>query len=99
MPRFTATSLVFKKLSTLAATAVCLQEMIDDEFGPVAGEQAAHGGCRRRLGQKVIETIREWSRRASSRRELMALDTRDLWDLRLTRADAMKEGGKSFWKE
>jgi uncharacterized protein YjiS (DUF1127 family) len=49
--------------------------------------------------KRVIETIREWSRRASSRRELMALDTRDLWDLRLTRADAMKEGGKSFWKD
>ena len=49
--------------------------------------------------KRTIETIREWWRRASSRRELMALDTRDLWDLRLTRADAMKEAGKSFWKE
>jgi len=49
--------------------------------------------------RRVIATIREWWRRASSRRELMVLDTRDLWDLRLTRADAMKEAGKSFWKE
>ena len=49
--------------------------------------------------KRVIETIREWWRRASSRRELMALDTRDLWDLRLTRADAMKEAGKSFWED
>ena len=49
--------------------------------------------------KRVIETIREWRRRASSRRELMALDTRDLWDLRLTRADAMKEAGKSFWED
>jgi len=29
----------------------------------------------------------------------MALGTRALWDLRLTRADAMKEARKSFWKE
>jgi uncharacterized protein YjiS (DUF1127 family) len=49
--------------------------------------------------KRLIGIIREWWRRASSRRELMALDTRDLWDLRLTRADAMKEGGKSFWKD
>ncbi len=49
--------------------------------------------------KEAVETIREWWRRASSRRELMALNTRDLWDLRLTRADAMKEAGKSFWKE
>jgi uncharacterized protein YjiS (DUF1127 family) len=49
--------------------------------------------------KRVIDSIREWRRRASSRRELMALDTRDLWDLRLTRADAMNEAGKSFWKE
>jgi uncharacterized protein YjiS (DUF1127 family) len=49
--------------------------------------------------KRAVETIREWWHRASSRRELMALDTRDLWDLRLTRADAMREAGKSFWKE
>jgi uncharacterized protein YjiS (DUF1127 family) len=29
----------------------------------------------------------------------MALDPRDLRDLRLTRADVMREAGKSFWKE
>jgi uncharacterized protein YjiS (DUF1127 family) len=49
--------------------------------------------------KKFIEIVREWWRRASSRRELMALDTRDLWDLRLTRADAMREAGKSFWED
>jgi uncharacterized protein YjiS (DUF1127 family) len=49
--------------------------------------------------KRVMRTIREWARRASSRRELMALDTRDLWDLRLTRADAMREAGKSFWED
>jgi uncharacterized protein YjiS (DUF1127 family) len=49
--------------------------------------------------KKVIETIREWRRRARSRGDLMALDPRDLRDLRLTRADVMREAGKSFWKE
>jgi uncharacterized protein YjiS (DUF1127 family) len=49
--------------------------------------------------KRAIEVVREWARRANSRRELMALGTRDLWDLRLTRADAMNEAGKSFWKE
>jgi uncharacterized protein YjiS (DUF1127 family) len=49
--------------------------------------------------KRIIETIREWQRRARSRRDLMALDPRDLRDLRLTRADAMREAGKSFWKE
>lgn len=49
--------------------------------------------------KRVIETIREWRRRARSRRDLMALDARDLRDPRLTRADVMRETGKSFWKE
>jgi uncharacterized protein YjiS (DUF1127 family) len=49
--------------------------------------------------KRLIEAVREWWHRASSRRELMALNARDLWDLRLTRADAMKEAGKSFWEE
>ena len=48
--------------------------------------------------KKIIQTIREWRRRARSRRDLMALDARDLWDIRLTRADAMREAGKPFWQ-
>jgi uncharacterized protein YjiS (DUF1127 family) len=49
--------------------------------------------------KRIIATIREWRRRAHSRRDLVALDPRDLRDLRLTRADVMREAGKSFWKE
>jgi uncharacterized protein YjiS (DUF1127 family) len=48
---------------------------------------------------KAIETFREWRRRTRSRLDLMALDPRELRDLRLTRADAMREARKSFWKE
>lgn len=49
--------------------------------------------------KRFIETVREYWHRSCSRRELMALDARDLHDLRLTRADAMREARKSFWKE
>lgn len=49
--------------------------------------------------KRIVKMIREWRRRARSRRDLMALDSRALWDVRLTRADAMKEAGKPFWQE
>jgi uncharacterized protein YjiS (DUF1127 family) len=48
---------------------------------------------------RIVKMIREWRHRARSRRDLMALDARALWDVRLTRADAMKEAGKPFWQE
>lgn len=51
------------------------------------------------LRRKLIETIREWRRRASSRRDLLQLGERDLWDLRLTRADAEREANKPFWQQ
>ena len=43
--------------------------------------------------------IAEWRRRARSRRELTAMGGRELWDIHLTRCDAMSEAGKPFWKE
>jgi uncharacterized protein YjiS (DUF1127 family) len=49
--------------------------------------------------KKFIETTREWRRRAASRRDLMAMGEQDLWDLRLTRADAHREANKPFWRE
>lgn len=49
--------------------------------------------------KKIIGIVHEYWHRSCSRRELMALDARDLRDLRLTRADAMREARKSFWKE
>lgn len=51
------------------------------------------------LRKKFIETFREWQRRARSRRDLMALSQRDLWDMRLTRAEARREASKPFWRE
>jgi uncharacterized protein YjiS (DUF1127 family) len=43
--------------------------------------------------------INEWRVRARSRRDLMRLGDRELWDFRLTRADAERETRKPFWKE
>jgi uncharacterized protein YjiS (DUF1127 family) len=51
------------------------------------------------LGKKLVETVREWQRRISSRRDLMALSRRELWDMRLTRAEAEQEANKPFWRE
>jgi uncharacterized protein YjiS (DUF1127 family) len=51
------------------------------------------------LQERGKARIAQWRDRARSRRDLMALDGRELWDLRLTRCDAMKEAGKPFWKE
>lgn len=50
------------------------------------------------LCKKSIETFREWQRRSRSRRDLMTLSSRDLWDLRLTRAEAAREASKPFWQ-
>ena len=49
--------------------------------------------------KRIFRTIREWRRRARSRRDLMALDPRDLRDLCLTRLDVLREARKSFWTE
>jgi uncharacterized protein YjiS (DUF1127 family) len=51
------------------------------------------------LRKKFVETLREWARRSRSRRDLMALSDRDLWDIRLTRAEAEHEASKPFWRK
>lgn len=51
------------------------------------------------LQEHAKARVAQWRHRARSRRDLMALDGRELRDLRLTRCDAMKEAGKPFWKE
>jgi uncharacterized protein YjiS (DUF1127 family) len=50
------------------------------------------------LQQQAKASIAQWRQRARSRRDLMALDGRELWDLHLTRCDAMKEAAKPFWQ-
>ena len=41
----------------------------------------------------------EWRQRACSRRQLMALDDRELWDIGWTRTEADQEANKPFWQE
>ena len=43
--------------------------------------------------------LRAWAARHRQRRQLLALDARLLNDIGLSRADAVREGEKPFWKE
>ena len=52
-----------------------------------------------RSGRPMRTRITEWRRRARSRGDLMALGERELWDMHLTRCDALYEASKPFWKE
>jgi uncharacterized protein YjiS (DUF1127 family) len=52
-----------------------------------------------RWGAHSAACIAEWRRRARSRRDLMTLNDRDLWDMHLTRSDALYEATKPFWRE
>ncbi len=44
-------------------------------------------------------TLALWQQRHSSRRALCELDTRQLKDIGLSRADVARECSKSFWRE
>lgn len=52
----------------------------------------------RRLFAELVSLVREWHRRARSRRELAALCDRCLRDMRMTRYDIEKEVRKPFWR-
>jgi uncharacterized protein YjiS (DUF1127 family) len=51
------------------------------------------------LVSTLVEMVREWRRRSRSRRDLLALGHRELWDIRLSRTEAQHEASKPFWKE
>jgi uncharacterized protein YjiS (DUF1127 family) len=51
------------------------------------------------LRKRLVETVREWRRRARSRRALMELDDRELWDIHVTRVDGEREARKPFWRK
>jgi uncharacterized protein YjiS (DUF1127 family) len=52
----------------------------------------------RRLFAELVGLIREWQRRARSRRELASLCDRCLRDIGATRYDADREARKPFWQ-
>lgn len=51
-----------------------------------------------RAAGRVLATVFAWRERARQRRDLMALDARELRDIGLSRADAEAEGSKPFWR-
>jgi uncharacterized protein YjiS (DUF1127 family) len=44
------------------------------------------------------DALYDWQQRARTRRQLMALDDRLLRDMGISRYDALREGGKPFWR-
>ena len=46
----------------------------------------------------LLDTLAEWQGRGMERRHLMELDARLLQDAGLTRADAVAEHAKPFWR-
>jgi len=53
---------------------------------------------RRRTLQNFVALFKEWQRRAHGRAELAALSDRELRDIGVTRYEARREIGKSFWR-
>lgn len=50
------------------------------------------------LAQCALDTVLVWQKREIQRRQLMALDTRLLSDMGMSRADAVAEYDKPFWR-
>ncbi len=46
----------------------------------------------------LFDLFTTWQKRAATRHQLRHLDDRILKDIGLSRADAEREGGKSFWR-
>ncbi len=48
--------------------------------------------------RRALETLTKWQERAAGRRELLGLDARTLRDIGISRADAVREADKPFWR-
>ncbi|HSS65120.1 MAG TPA: DUF1127 domain-containing protein [Gammaproteobacteria bacterium] len=62
----------------------------------------SHGGRTRRSSAdtfgRLLRTLALWHERARQRRALAVLPDELLKDIGVSRADAMREAGKPFWK-
>lgn len=47
----------------------------------------------------AADTLHIWHERAAGRRQLLTLDDRMLRDIGISRADAVNEAGKPFWRK
>jgi len=59
---------------------------------------AALVGAAKEAAVRLLDTFAEWQGRIMERRRLMELDARLLRDAGLTRADALAEHAKPFWR-
>ena len=50
------------------------------------------------LAHRALETVLTWQERELQRRQLMTLDARILTDMGMSRADAVAEYEKPFWR-
>ncbi len=50
------------------------------------------------LAQRALNTVVQWQEREIQRRQLMTLDARILTDMGMSRADAVAEYEKPFWR-
>jgi uncharacterized protein YjiS (DUF1127 family) len=50
------------------------------------------------LARRALDTLVTWQERSMQRRQLMELDDRLLVDIGISRADAVGEYRKSFWR-
>ena len=50
------------------------------------------------LARRALDTVLMWQERERQRRQLMSLDARILTDMGMSRADAVAEYDKPFWR-
>lgn len=48
--------------------------------------------------RRALDTLTKWQERADGRRALLSLDERMLKDIGISRADAVHEADKPFWR-
>ena len=68
---------------------------------PVAtfrGGQAGHSGAFLRALGAAVDKVYLWQERAAQRAQLAALDDHRLKDLGISRAEAVREAAKPFWR-
>ncbi len=65
---------------------------------PVAAFRGAQSGPFLRALSAVADTVYLWQERAAQRAHLAALDDHRLKDLGISRAEALREAGKPFWR-
>ncbi len=68
---------------------------------PVAtylGQQAGHSGSFFRALGAAVDRIYLWQERAAQRAHLASLDDHRLKDLGISRAEAVREAAKPFWR-